>query len=96
MARVFLLTNCDEADVKSVANDDENSFRNDDDTNSNENNDPLKSSSVLTSTNVLDDIADPTGGDGEFDFLLLLGVILSTDNSTYNTCNKQSYVFIDF
>ena len=78
MPRVFLLTNCDDTDVKSVANndDDEDTFRNDDGTNSDEDDGLLNFSFVPYSKTVI----DLSGVDCKSDFLLLLSVILSSNN----------------
>ena len=106
MPRVFLLTNCDEVDVKSVANNDEeeDTFKDDDDTNSDEDVGLLNFSFVPGSKTVLVDIVDLTGEDCKFDFLLLLSVILSSNRTRvkffYVFLNSQTdlvfYVLIDF
>ena len=82
MPRVFLLTNCDDIDVESGVNsdDEETSGRNDDDTNSGGVRDNLFRL-FLSLKIMLFSIVDLSGEHCNLDdFLLLLSVILSTND----------------
>lgn len=84
MPRVFLLTNCDDIDVVSVANNDEEETccRNDDDTNSGGKDDKLCNFCLFLSLRIM--LLSMVDLSGEYcnldDFLLLLSVILSTND----------------
>ena len=84
MPRVLLLTNCDDVDLESGANNDEEetSCRNDDDTNSGGVGDNLFSFWLFLSlSTVFLSIVDLSGEHCNLDdFLLLLSVILSTND----------------
>lgn len=84
MPRVFLLKNCDDVDVESGANNDEEetNCRNDDDTNSGGVSDNLFSFWLFLSLRTLFlSIVDLSGEHCNLgDFLLLLSVILSTND----------------
>ena len=90
MPRVFLLTNCDDVDVESAANnvDEEDGFSNGDDTNSGDDCDILLNFFfVSASKKTLLPIIDLSGDNSNLDFLLLLSAILNTNIVlNYNTC----------
>ena len=84
MSRVFLLTNCDDVDVESAANnvDEEDGFSNGDDTNSSDDSSDnlLNFFFVPASKKTLLPIIDLSGDNSNLDFLLLLSAILNTNS----------------